>query len=57
MPGTHGVCIDRVQKGKEEIRSIIHLTQSEIHSVHKVQVKPEQQQWNLDSLAQVWSRE
>jgi hypothetical protein len=56
MPGTHNKqgSKDKAVTSKSEIRSLTHSTHSEILLVHKIEVKPEQQQQNLGSFAHIW---
>jgi hypothetical protein len=45
MPGTHAVCVDKVEKTKWSSGILI---------VNKLHVKPEQQQWKLGPFVHVW---
>jgi hypothetical protein len=57
MLGPHGTCISRLQKAECQGQKVIllaHTLDSERKSFLYAQLKPEQQQRNLDSFAQVW---
>jgi hypothetical protein len=59
MLGPHGVCVDRLQKAKYQSYKVIFACsftrfRAKIFFVRTAQVKPEQQQRNLNSFAQVW---